>query len=819
MKRIACYVTFALVGLTGLLPVQGMADTANGRIGGRVLDRATRKPIPAANVIVIGGQKGAAADQEGSFVVTGLEPGTYAVRASAVGYESVIVSELEVFPNRTHMVDFLLIPRVIEGEEVVVRAGYFPPPSPALPTSSRSFRYEEVRRAPGAAEDVQRMLQALPGVGGGTDQNNEIVVRGGSPFENLIVMDGIEIENINHFGYQGGTGGPISAVNPAFLREVTFASGGFSAKYGDRLSSVLALDLRDGDRERFRGEFEFGMAGAGGNVEGPIDGGRGSYLFSARKSWLEFAPTGSMGLTAIPDYWDSQLKMVYSLSPSHSLTFNGMFGEDEIHFDDEAESGFSRGAEKVDYQGMRYVIGTRLRSIWGNGFSDVIIARSFARFGEEVFEIERDENDNRLEDHIWHNDSYEITDQLHLQYTGRARMSDEWSVGVSLKPITFSHDLWHSGELIRYDDDTIPQSDGSYDSNTDPDTLVYGGYAAGKDTTSLKYAAFAQYTWRPLHTLTLTAGLRYDGFDYSNKHTAGPRLSAQWNFHPLWSLNLAGGVYYQSHPLWVYTRDPNGANSNLAHSQAEQYVAGLKYHPRNSTQISIEGFYKNYSGMLLWEEDIFRQIDGDYIRQSHRFLTDRTKYGWGVELFAHQKLATNWHGTLSYSYGDSRTKDIAWGETPADFDFPNVFAMTFGYQTSFRSVLARFQTKWYGWWTWLLPINGDRFEVSTRLRYMSGRPYTPMIWYEEGTLSPQPVYDAHWEVGDRNSDRYPAYTRWDIRIDNKHYLEKRVLIVFLEVQNLLDRANVSMYSYADDGEIDTIHQFRFFFVGGVRVEF
>ncbi|MBD3166410.1 TonB-dependent receptor plug domain-containing protein, partial [bacterium] len=275
--RIALFLVYTLLTAGNPQAVAEPSETGSGAVSGRVIEQATRNPIAAANVIVEGTARGAATDLEGRYRIDNLPPGTYRIRATAIGYVPHAQDEIAIRPGRTTVVEFQLKATLVEGEEVIFTAGYFESDTPDLPTSSRSLRYEEIRRAPGAAEDIQRALQALPGVAGQSDQNNEIVVRGGNPSENLIVMDGIEVENLNHFGFVGSTGGPISALNNEFLRDVTFASGGFSARYGDKLSSVLDLDLRAGSREQTTGAIDLGMAGVGGNFEGPIGGGRGSY--------------------------------------------------------------------------------------------------------------------------------------------------------------------------------------------------------------------------------------------------------------------------------------------------------------------------------------------------------------------------------------------------------------------------------------------------------------------------------------------------------------------------------------------------------------
>jgi hypothetical protein len=142
-------------------------------VKGVVLDQSTRTPVANTNVVVLNTEFGAATDIEGKFIIHGLKPAVYNLKASALGYLADVKSEVLLKPGRPAELEFLIEPTVIEGEEAVVVAGFFRP-KPDLVTSARSLSYEEVRRAPGSAEDVQRAIQSLPGIAASNDQTNEI---------------------------------------------------------------------------------------------------------------------------------------------------------------------------------------------------------------------------------------------------------------------------------------------------------------------------------------------------------------------------------------------------------------------------------------------------------------------------------------------------------------------------------------------------------------------------------------------------------------------------------------------------------------------
>ena len=225
-------------GIESVLEAQ--TPSTVGVITGEVLDAQTKEPIPSANVIIVGTTIGAATDINGMFEIPNVPVGIYAVRASVIGYQSNVRSDVVVSVARPFEIRFELLEASIELGEVTVTAEYFQklPESPLSPQTQSS---EEIRRLPGGFEDVVRAISILPGVAQVDPGRNDLIVRGGAPSENLYVIDNIEVPNINHFGTQGASGGPLSFVNLDFVQNTSFSTGGFGVRYGDKLSSVLSI--------------------------------------------------------------------------------------------------------------------------------------------------------------------------------------------------------------------------------------------------------------------------------------------------------------------------------------------------------------------------------------------------------------------------------------------------------------------------------------------------------------------------------------------------------------------------------------------------
>jgi TonB-dependent Receptor Plug Domain. len=273
-----------------------------GTISGQVRETNTRLPLVAANIILLGTDLGAATDDGGNFIIKNVPSNTYQIRASIIGYRSQIKTDIVVQPGKLTQVNFDLSPETIEIENVVIRADYFNKDI-LQPSSIKTFSYEEIRRSPGGFEDVVRALSILPGVAQADAGRNDLIVRGGAPSENLYIVDGLEIPNINHFGTQGATGGPLSYINLDFVRETSFSTGGFSAMYGDKLSSVLKIDLRQGRNDRVGGKATISATQFGLNLEGPAFIQNSNFIFSARRSYLDFIFKAA-GFAFVPEYYD-----------------------------------------------------------------------------------------------------------------------------------------------------------------------------------------------------------------------------------------------------------------------------------------------------------------------------------------------------------------------------------------------------------------------------------------------------------------------------------------------------------------------------------
>ncbi|RME29698.1 MAG: TonB-dependent receptor, partial [Candidatus Zixiibacteriota bacterium] len=312
------------------LAVHSFAQTT-GEIRGQVIDQQTKEPLIGVNVIVEETTYGASTDLEGNYVIPNVPVGSYRLRFDYIGYEKRLKTDVIVKSAMPALVNAELKQSTIEGEEIVVTAGYFAEED-MVQTSTIGLTREEIRRFPGGFEDVVRTVSALPGVAiNSAGGRNDLLVRGGGPSENLFIINGIEAPNINHFGTQGTSSGSLSFINLDFVQDVSFSTGGFSARYGDKMSSVLNLTMSEVNSNALEAKATISATQYGADFRKPF-GDRGGMIFSARKSYLDLIFKAA-GLAFVPVYTDFNLIANYDLSPKDKLFVLALSAIDDVDRD------------------------------------------------------------------------------------------------------------------------------------------------------------------------------------------------------------------------------------------------------------------------------------------------------------------------------------------------------------------------------------------------------------------------------------------------------------------------------------------------------
>jgi hypothetical protein len=822
------------------------AEEKHGEITGQVRDGNTQEPLIGVTIIVVEKPSfGSATDTSGYFNIKNIEVGEYSLKVSLIGYKSAVITNVVVSTGRSAKVSIKLEESAVTLQDVNVEADYFGRAGAISPISTIGLDGAEVRRSPGSVQDMQRIVANLPGIANSNDEQNELIVRGGSPNENLTVMDYIEIPSTNHYPNQFNSGGPINMVNVDLIQDIQFSSGGFPANYGDKMSSIMNITTREGDRKRtFASNSGFNMAGFGTVMEGGINEGKGSWIISARKSFLEALDNiiglSSIGLTAIPKYWDSQGKIVYDLSGSQQLIFSGIYGDDKIG---EAGKPTEKDIKKAgitdsssiggyDFASKQYAFGLSLKSLWGSkGYSvltvsgvgnqykvtanDEYVIRTYDQAGEvSNYRIMNSRETFRMKaTEVLAGAKYELYFQPHPAH--------EMSAGVNyLTTWKFDDNSTWIPDTMRYDFN----HDGQFESG--PITLPVGEvrhqYGFGDQS---KWYAYISDKIHIYPSLTMTLGGRYDYFSFPGKGNFSPRISLTYELIPMTTqLTLAYGDYYQAQSLPLYSDNLNlDINRHLENSHSRHYVAGIEHILDEGLKVSIEGYYKNYDNLPVGEEFIYYSADNTF--RSDKILNIGKRKSYGIELFIQQKQVKDYYGTLSYSYTKTMEEDPRIpkqvSEYPFTYDYPHIVTLILGKVIKGTRAALDEMPFFIKYPTMILPISDD-MEVSFKFHYQTGRPYTPMVFTTDRQyrLGGGLWSRGAWIEGDQiNSARYPDYHRLDFQWISRYHMSGWNIEVYIAIQNLYNRGNVLEINHRSDGTTENLYQFSFFPVGGVAIEF
>jgi outer membrane receptor for ferrienterochelin and colicin len=825
--------------------LSSFAQLRKGDITGKVINSRTQEPIPSVNILIVEKPAlGTSSDIEGGFKLSGLEVGTYNLKISAVGYAQQVITNVVVSTGRATPVTVKLNESAVELEGVTASVNYFAKAQEMSTVSANVIERSEILRSPGGIQDVQRVAQNLPGVASSTDNINELIVRGGAAFENLTILDHMEIPSINHYSNQFNSAGPINMVNAEMIEDVQFSTGGFPAQYGDKTSSVMNLTVREGNRTRsFASKTGFNMAGAGTLIEGGFAEGKGSYIFSARNSLLEIIDKAfgisKISLTAIPKYWDVQSKITYDLSPKHKLIFNMIYGDGRIHIKgnpkekDELRKNMNDSSSVQNLYPItkQYAAGLSFRNLFGkDGYSVFTIYASGTKTDVDV----REDFAARTRGSQGEVLSYNILNSRNVFFNH----SDESFAGAKYEifyKIHPSHDISLGGQIQtarKWNNDVFAAADTSRfdldgDDNFETGPIItppYRYHEKFKFGDASKYFLYLSDKFRINQNLALTLGLRYDNFTYSGRGLFSPRASLAYQIVPqTTTITFATGQYYQTQPFPYYGDYRQiGYNKNLDNMKADHYVLGVEHLFDRGLKLSVETYYKNYKKVAVSEDFVYSAIDTFW---SDRMLPIGERLAYGVEFFLEQKQVEDYFGTLSISLSKTKMKDSRippiekW--YPSEYDYPVIV-------TALAGKVVKGVRDWLNktpffikYPSYILPLSNE-MEISFKYRYQTGRPYTPQ---EYVTWKQDREGGVNWSRGswiatkDENSARYPDYSRLDLQWISRFYMSGWNINVYVALMNVLNTKNIFYKNHRSDGTVETVYQFAFFPVFGVEAEF
>ena len=607
-------------------------------VSGYVRETGSQEALIGVNVYLPGTTTGTTTNTYGFYSLTLPARDSLRLAYSFVGYETV-GRTIPLHTSQT--LNILLTPgRLLSEVDVKAGATTFEKVSDSPQMSSIDIPIAQIKKIPAflGEKDVLKVLQLMPGVQKASEGQTGIYVRGGGPDQNLIILDDAVVYNANHlFGF-------FSVFNGDALKSVELIKGGFPARYGGRLSSVIDLNMKDGNREKLHGEGGIGLIASRLMLEGPLTKNKkASFLVSARRTYLDIlaAPlirAQSGGTTAGYYFYDLNAKVNYDFGPKNKLYLSGYFGRDRFYARDKnqnTDTGLSWGN----------ATGT-LR--WNHLFSEKLFSNLSLIFSDYKFQISADERG---------------------------------SVDNALYSLRYNSGIRDFG--LKYDFDFYPTPQHSIRAGLQltnhrftPSAVVLQNVGINQSINTvenidvLESGVYAEDTWRPSNRWRVNGGMRLSYFQQKDVSYVRPepRISAAYTLKPNLSVKASYALMNQyvhllsntgiglPTDLWVPTTDriKPQQSQQVAVGIAKDFTTGSAL--TNGLTLTVEGYYKTMDNIINYKEGAsFLLINDPTAANSVRWednVTAGRGWSYGAEFLLHKKVGrlSGWVGyTLSWT--------------------------------------------------------------------------------------------------------------------------------------------------------------------------
>jgi len=750
--------------------------------GGRVLERGTRRPVPDVEVIVsfsdsladssiplplslylqqIGQFSGqhyhngsifTFTDSSGRFTFKSLPKGPFQLKIIGSGYEPCTISQLTVHKEAVNQIFRIKRSSYTENEIVV----YGKEKNQEI--SRRSLSSEQINSVPGLNGDALKVVQVFPGVARPLFGSGSIGVRGAPSWDSRFFLDGIPVPQLYHFG------GIKSVYNSEALRSIELFPGGFGVSYGNSVAGVIALNSRNAEKERVKGYADINLVDVSLFVEGPVND-RTGMLASVRRSYLGnllgFAveKMGSVDIPVMiaPYYYDYLVRADIDLTPSQKLFFTLFGSRDALELiipsvnvgSTEVDAMIDRVSNTDAFNMVMAAHEITLRQRWENSLRTALIQGLGNGLLLGVLK--------------WDYKYYEFLFRDELRYA----VSDKINVKAGF-------DLW----LKKYRQYAIFPT---------VERIFY------RDTLNLVSGLVGphfQLEYSPFPALTVRSGLRYDYYPEIKQKTSilpefwnynffknstglrlepSLRLSASYQIHKKHLLTAALGTYNQTpQPAGLVTHDTLGI-PGFPLTKARQIMFGYNWQINDIISADLQ-FYHNQQ----WDLPIFTGMEDLLSLKSMgpMFEGDGKGKMYGLELFIRHNQEKNFSGWISYSLSKSkRYSNRERKYIPYDNDQTHNLQCVLNY---------RFPRQW---------------QAGTRVRLISGNPYTPVVdrTYDLTNRYFVPIF------GQENSLRNSPFFQLDLRVEKKFVFDKWLLTGYLDLQNALwflyKSPEITVYNY------------------------
>ncbi|WP_080053883.1 TonB-dependent receptor [Spirosoma aerolatum] len=753
------------------------AEPAYRRISGYVFDQQTGTPLAGVNVYVADNKAGTVTNSEGHFAMSVAAESIVSLTFSSVGFVPKIQTILP--KQQAEITVFLTYGQQLAEQVVKATSGSSISNNPQM--SAISLSMEQLGKVPAllGEKDVMKLLQLMPGVQKGSEGNAGLYVRGGAPDQNLILLDNAPIYNPNHLL------GFFSAFNGDALKCVDMTKGGFPARFGGRLSSVIELTTKDGQTDRFRGEASAGLVASRLTLSAPI-GKYASFMVAGRRTYLDLL-TGLLGQNTADQpvlktaFFDLNAKLTIHAGPADKVYISGYTSQDKFTNGSALQSNlrWTNGAGSIrwNHQGRKGTV------------SDLSLIYSRYQMGVQ---------DQKALEQSSQNTFYTLNYQSSIQDVGLKYDRTHY--------LNATHQIRFGGQLTHHTFN--PQAYVSLNVNELPNQT------SDQMVTAAEAGAYIEHSWSPANKWRFTSGLRLSAYSVlgGSSTTAEtktrpdssatavyirpePRLSIAYRVTPSFSIKGSYALMNQylhllsstgvglSTDLWVPTV------KSIKPQQSQQVALGMaKDFSQSGLSLTIEGYYKKMSNLLSYREGAsFLSADAQGNVNSAKWVDNVTSgqgRSYGAEILL-QKQAGRLSGWIGYtlSWTDWQFAELNGGKTfHPRYDRRHDASIVGMYELTPAITLS---ASWvYGTGNSLtLPLS--RFSGYYDQKAV-GSPITSNALYGSGSNVK--------EYGERNSFQSEAYHRLDLsaRFTKKRARTERVWEI--SVYNAYNRHNPFLYS-------------------------
>lgn len=643
------------------LTTTGYAQEITGIIQGKVTDGGSETPISFANVGILDDNlnKGTISNEDGEFLLENVPVGRYQIQISFVGYETVILNDVLVTSGNNPPLNIRLKESSLALDEVVVRQRQVKekPLNSMAMVSARQLNMEEANRFAGGFDDPARLVTSFAGVASGSGDNNAFSVRGNSPKGTLWQIEGVPVHNPNHFGeITGFGGGGITALSSKTIGNSDFFMGAFPAEYGNALSSVFDLNIRNGNSSEYHHSFQFGFFGIDVGSEGPIKKStNASYLANYRYSTL-----GLLGLGL--NYQDLSFKINLPTKKAGTFSIWGLGLIDATSSMPDADTVNTENPVDEDVKWKYYDdIATEKANI-STGIGGITHKvptnkNGYLKTTASVSFNEIKWKNSRLDSAFSVNYPLNKTHYTQLDYrlsSVHNQKVDSWHTnrtGMLLTNLNYRFDIKNALSF------------------GDPLTTI-----ASDNGSSNLLQAFTQSSFS-LGKVQINPGIHVLYFTLNDETTVEPRLGADYNINTKTKISLGYGLHSQIEKLSFYLADvPIGEgteqlNKNMGLTKSHHLIFAFDRMFGSHTHLRIEPYYQYLYNVPVIDNTYFSMLNLNYDFFINQQLVNKgTGENIGIDMTFERFMHKGVYYLTTLSVFDSKYTDGSGIERPTRFN-------------------------------------------------------------------------------------------------------------------------------------------------------